>query len=108
VQAVEEAHRWRQDLERWVPLMHELAESSRRAKLLSLDASIEAVTPAQVARAAAELARQLMSLAEQLDRRVSEMRSSANQSIDSFETLHADAWQLQKQLPGRDPGANGT
>jgi hypothetical protein len=101
-QAVEEARRWRQNLDRWTPLTQELAEGARRARLLALDASIDAITPAEVARSADALARQLMTLAEQLDQRVADLRSSADQSVDAFETVRADALKLQKDLLGSD------
>lgn len=102
VQAVEEARRWRQELDQWTPMIEEMAEGSRRAKLLSLDASIDAITPAEVAGAAEALARQLMTLAERLEHRVAELRSSADRSLDAFEALHAEALKLQKRLLDTD------
>ena len=51
-----------------------------------------------MARSADALARQLMTLAGQLEHRVVELRASADRSVDAFEVLHAEALKLQKSL----------
>ena len=94
--AAEEVHRWRRDLARWDQAVREAAERARQAKILSLDATIEAFEPGHIAAGAQELARGLADLAGSLEARVAGLKADADRALAAQEKWHDQALALWK------------
>jgi hypothetical protein len=96
--AVEEVYRTRRDLDSWSSLVDDLSKVVRQTKLLSLDASIEAVKPAQVALQAKELAQKLGTLIQHMEKQFTAIQASTDRTLGAFEEFHAMALKLRRRL----------
>jgi len=101
--ASEGLQRWRRDLDRWDQAVEEAWERSRQAKILSLDASIEAFRPAQIAAGAKELSAGLSGLAESLEARVAALKAETDVALAAQEKWHDLALAFWKRLSQEDP-----
>lgn len=87
--AVETAHRWKRDLVRLEALVNNLETLTRQARLLALDATIEAVGRAEVAAGAQKLTEALEEATHRVDETRRILDTSADRAIEALEAFHS-------------------
>lgn len=95
-QSVDEMQRFRRDLDRWDLMVREVMERSRQARILALDANIEAIRRAEVAAGAQELAQGLLDLSESMGARLVSLKDSVERAVTEQDRWHLRAIELKK------------
>lgn len=88
-QAVETVHRWSRDLDRLNGTVKALEALARRAQILSLDASIEAIRRSDVAAGAKGLQQDLLALGTEVDEMRRILIVSATRASQALEAFHS-------------------